>query len=134
MPNKKRIEHKKDHSGSQNKAISGILSVNARGTGYLRSLDKNKEDIEIQNNNLNTALNGDTVSVAILPSRKGERTAGKVLTIEKRAKKAFAGILGKENNYFLQNILSFFSILYQLYYHERVNIYCATFSQKNFHK
>ena len=100
MPNKKRIEHKKDHSGSQNKAISGILSVNARGTGYLRSLDKNKEDIEIQNNNLNTALNGDTVSVAILPSRKGERTAGKVLTIEKRAKKAFAGILGKENNFY----------------------------------
>ena len=84
----------------ENKAISGILSVNARGTGYLRSIDKTKEDIEIQNNNLNTALNGDTVSVAILPSRKNERTTGKVLTIEKRAKKAFAGILGKEKDFY----------------------------------
>ena len=98
MPNKKRFEHNKPRPDSQNKATSGILSVNARGTGYLRSIDKTKEDIEIQNNNLNTALNGDTVSVAILPNRKNERTAGKVLTIEKRAKKAFAGILQKEND------------------------------------
>jgi len=78
--------------------ISGILSVNARGVGYLKSVDKNKEDIEIQNNNLNTALNGDTVLVSILPNSKNQRTAGKVLTIKKRAKKVFAGILEKQDN------------------------------------
>jgi ribonuclease R len=91
MPNKNRPEHKK-HTA---KTLSGIISINARGTGYLRSKDKAQEDIEIQNANLNTALNGDTVTVAIIPNRKGERVAGKVIDVEKRAKKAFAGILGK---------------------------------------
>jgi len=84
----------------QNKAVSGTLSVNARGVGYLRSIDKSKEDIEIQNTNLNTALHGDTVSVVILPSGKNERPAGKIISIEKRAKKAFAGILEKEKDFY----------------------------------
>ncbi len=84
------------------KELSGILSVNARGVGYLRSLDKTKEDIEIQNNNLNTALNGDTVTVLPLPAKGKERPAGKVVSVEKRAKKVFTGILQKEKNtYFL---------------------------------
>ena len=86
MPNKK-----------ENKIISGVLSVNARGTGYLKVTDKKGEDIEIQNNNLNTALNGDTVSIIILSSRKNERVSGKVLSIEKRAKRTFDIIVSKEN-------------------------------------
>ncbi len=91
MPNKK-----------ENKIISGVLSVNARGTGYLKVTDKKGEDIEIQNNNLNTALNGDTVSIIILSSRKNERVSGKVLSIEKRAKRTFVGVLEKEGDiYFL---------------------------------
>jgi len=102
MSNKKKFEHKKQPSEHKNKVLEGILSVNARGTGYLRAQEKDAEDVEIQNNNLNTALHGDTVSVSILPSRKNERPQGKVLTIQKRAKKAFAGILEKENDtYFL---------------------------------
>lgn len=103
MPNKNRQKHKKLTS----KDLSGIISINARGTGYLRSLDpitkranKNIEDIEIQNENLNTALNGDTVTVAIIPSRKGERVAGKVISVDKRAKKVFAGILKKEKDFY----------------------------------
>jgi len=102
MSNTRRFQHKKHASEPQNKVLSGVLSVNARGTGYLKSVDKEKEDIEIQNNNLNTALNGDTVSVVILPTQKNKRVSGKVLSIEKRVKKTFAGILEKENeNYFL---------------------------------
>jgi ribonuclease R len=81
-----------------NKAITGILSVNARGIGYLKSIIKDKEDLEIQNSNLNTGLNGDTVLVLPLPGRGGERPAGKVISVEKRAKRAFAGILQKEND------------------------------------
>ena len=84
----------------KSKTLSGIISINARGTGYLRSKDKAQEDIEIQNANLNTALNGDTVTVTIIPNRKGERTAGKVLDVEKRFKKAFAGILQKEKDFY----------------------------------
>jgi len=84
----------------KSKAISGIISINARGVGYLRSVSKDMQDIEIQNTNLNTALNGDTVSVQIIPSRKGERTAGKVLSVDKRAKKVFTGILNKEKDFY----------------------------------
>ncbi len=82
---------------NKNKTISGVLSVNARGVGYLKSLDKEKTDIEIQNNNLNTALNGDTVLVSILPARKNEKVSGRVIQIEKRAKKDFVGILVSQN-------------------------------------
>lgn len=84
----------------KNKVISGIISINARGVGYLRSKNKEQDDIEIQNANLNTALNGDSVTVQIVPNRKGERTAGKVLNVDKRAKKVFAGILNKEKDFY----------------------------------
>ncbi len=103
MPNKKRFQSKRPTS----KAISGILSVNSRGVGYFKPFDKStttnhskeaNQDIEIQNNNLNTALNGDTVLVSIISDRRSSRTNGKVIKIEKRAKKVFTGILIKQNN------------------------------------
>lgn len=104
MSNKNKKEHKK----LQIKTISGVLSVNARGIGYLKTQDPfapavgPKEDIEIQNANLNTALHGDTVTVTILPSRKGERISGKVIDVQNRVKKIFAGILQREKDtYFL---------------------------------
>jgi ribonuclease R len=106
MPNKKRFRSK----NYKNKAMSGVLSVNSRGVGYFKLRDKDfisknpKEvkDIEIQNNNLNTALNGDTVLVSIISDRRSSRVNGKVIKIEKRAKKVFTGILNKQNNnYFL---------------------------------
>jgi ribonuclease R len=104
---KKHFEHKKT-----GQTFSGILSVNARGVGYLRSLDKTKEDIEIQNADLNTALHGDTVSVVLVSKRPQPRPAknrngkdnpaGKVVAIERRAKKAFVGIIERQKSeYFL---------------------------------
>ena len=102
MSSKNKSNHNKAHKPAESKTLSGILSVNTRGVGYLSAEDKEKEDIEIQNNNLNTALHGDTVTVNLLPARGNARPAGKVISIEKRAKKAFAGILEKENDkYFL---------------------------------
>lgn len=103
---------------TEKKNLTGVLSVNARGTGYLRSTDPNKDDIEIQNADLNTALHGDTVEVELLsmnqakagglkkksiPGRPEKNNPqGRVVNIEKRAKKAFAGILEQENgHYFL---------------------------------
>ncbi len=82
----------------EKKKLTGTISVNARGTGYLK---QEPEDIEIQNENLNTALHGDTVTVIPL-SKKAPRPQGKVVSVDKRAKKAFAGILEKEQgHYFL---------------------------------
>jgi len=102
MPSKHRSNHKKQEKTLPSKTLTGVLSVNSRGVGYLRSETKDLEDVEIQNNSLNTALNGDMVTVALLPTRGKERRAGKVLSIENRAKKVFAGILQKEKDtYFL---------------------------------
>jgi len=102
MKNTNKFNPHKQVSKTQNRVISGILSVNTRGIGYIKTLDKDEEDIEIQNSNLNTALNGDTVTVQILPKSKGVRVNGKVINIDKRAKKSFVGILEKENGkYFL---------------------------------
>jgi ribonuclease R len=54
--------------------IVGFLTVNARGTGYLATSDKpdrdRSEDIEIDNEFLNTALNGDEVAVVLLSGEK----------------------------------------------------------------
>ncbi len=106
MPNQKRFQSKR----STGKAMSGILSINSRGVGYFKLLDKDfitknpkeKKDIEIQNNNLNTALNGDTVLISLVSDRRSSRINGKVIKIEKRAKNVFTGILMKQNNnYFL---------------------------------
>ncbi len=119
MPNKNKGRHNKQAKHKQNKenkTISGILSVNTRGIGYLRTqndlVNLKKQDIEIQNNNLNTALNGDMVTVTIIPivfrgstkSARGKenRVQGRVLTIEQRAKRKFVGILEKQkDDYFL---------------------------------
>jgi ribonuclease R len=104
MPNK----HKPNHRKPEQKSLSGVLSVNARGVGYLkmdsRLRGNDTPDIEIQNSDLNTALHGDTVSVVLIPGKKNFKNnpAGKVLSIERRAKKAFAGILKSEKGkYFL---------------------------------
>jgi len=103
MPHKSKSHHQTSHKHHRTEQkLSGILSVNTRGVGYLRSIDKNKEDIEIQNNNLNTALHGDMITVSLLPTRGNDRPTGKVVSIEKRAKKVFAGILQSEKGqYFL---------------------------------
>ena len=100
MPKKKGFRHDKHLPKVRSKNLSGVLSVNTRGTGYLKAKNKNEEDIEILARNLNTALNGDTVTATLLPQRKGERQAGKITTIEKRFKKAFAGILKVDGDTF----------------------------------
>lgn len=95
MPNTNKSSHKKH----VDKILTGTISLNARGVGYLRqttsakSSSGAKEDIEIQNANLNTALNGDSVTVSLLPRRKDERASGQVIKIDKRAKRNFVGIL-----------------------------------------
>lgn len=87
MSNNK-CEYKKD----QPNLICGVISINRRGTGYLAHSDC-EEDVEIQNQNLNTALHGDTVEIQILPKVKGRRMAGEVKNILERAKTNFVGII-----------------------------------------
>ena len=98
---------KKTHKHIEKTKIGkqGIISISAKGTGYVTLTDEtsNKKDknndIEIEAKYLNTALNGDTVEIVIHP-KIGTRRTGEVKKIISRLKMSFAGVLENENNLF----------------------------------
>lgn len=71
-----------------------------KGLGFINDeLESFPEDILIEDGFLNTAMNGDTVEVSLLPPKKDLRQTGKVTKIVKRAKTVFVGTIetaGKE--------------------------------------
>ncbi|HAS80822.1 TPA: ribonuclease R [Candidatus Nomurabacteria bacterium] len=91
-------EYKKEEK-RVSKVIQGIISVSAKGTGYLRVPDY-KEDPEINFKDLNTALHGDVVEIILNPKGHGRITA-KVSKIISRAKIGFSGVLEKKDNKYL---------------------------------
>ncbi len=85
---------------AQNTA-EGVISINSKGIGYIRTEVKD-EDIEIDSRFLNTALHGDRVKVTLHPKKSRGRVTGEISEILVRAKPGFAGTLEIENgNYFL---------------------------------
>jgi len=81
------------------KTLKGIIKVNHRGVGYLKVLDL-KEDIEIENFYLKTALNNDEVEVRLLSKTKDKRQQGEIIQILKRAKEQFVGTVEKKGDTF----------------------------------
>jgi ribonuclease R len=79
--------------------IQGQITVSKRGIGYVPTdyPPAGGEDIEIQNDYINTALNRDTVEIALLPKVEGERLHGEVIKIIKRAKTQFVGTIEKKD-------------------------------------
>jgi ribonuclease R len=75
----------------------GIISVSSKGVGYLEIPDLS-EDIEIQAEHLNTALNKDEVEAVLIPGVIRGRRQGKVLKVTKRAKESFVGVLEKTDS------------------------------------
>jgi len=79
-------EAPKEHT--QKKHIQGVVQVNRRGVGYLKWADEpEKDDIEIQNNLLGGALNGDTIEVEL--TGLFPRPTGKVVKLIERSKTEF---------------------------------------------
>jgi len=76
-------------------ALRGIISINSQGTGYLAKPGF-RQDIEIENEHLGTALNGDEVEAVLLPRGNSQRTQGKVVSIIKRLRLKFVGVV-REN-------------------------------------
>lgn len=72
------------------KSVKGNISISGRGDGYLE-VEGFEDDIEIQNNNLKTALNRDEVEVKILPKKQNGRIQGEVIKIIRRNKTNFVG-------------------------------------------
>ena len=76
--------------------VTGRITITSKGVGYLKNPDL-AEDIEIQNNFLNTALHGDEVEVTLHAKIEGQRQNGEVVRIINRAKIGFVGVIDREN-------------------------------------
>lgn len=78
-----------------NEHLIGTIAVSSKATGYFEvptEDPKNEiDDIEVDSNNLNTALNGDEVEIALLPQVTGEKIKAEVVRIISRARTSFVG-------------------------------------------
>ncbi len=72
--------------------ITGIVDVKSTGKAYVIS-DESAEDIMVQPNNTNRALNGDKVKVYIMPQRKDRKPEGEIIEILERGKSKYVGII-----------------------------------------
>ena|SRR3989338_7886472 len=95
--------HKRDRAKEKNTEVSlqGTINVTSKGVGYFEH-DDYAEDIEIQPELLNKALNNDEVLVKVLRTKKNKRIQGEVVRVTKRAKTEFVGTLEcEQGSYFL---------------------------------
>ncbi len=72
--------------------VTGIVDMKSTGKAYIISPDLS-EDVFIESNNTNHALNGDKVKVHLFPKRKNRKPEGIIVEIIERAKKQFVGIV-----------------------------------------
>ncbi|QBA65366.1 ribonuclease R [Muriicola soli] len=70
----------------------GKIEVTARGNAYV-IVDGLDDDIFISNNKINRAFDGDIVEVLVKPKRKSNKLEGEVVSIIKRKKNNFVGVL-----------------------------------------
>ncbi len=74
---------------------TGRMSITSKGIGYVKNPEFS-EDVEIQNQFLNTALNGDEVEISLHAKVADKRQNGEVLRIITRAKTGFVGVIERE--------------------------------------
>ncbi|MHB1330520.1 MAG: ribonuclease R [Minisyncoccota bacterium] len=79
--------------------IEGTIRVTGKGVGYFSIIDV-EQDIEVQPEHINTALNGDTVRIEILPKELYGRKQGKVTEILRRKKTHFVGTIEEDRGNF----------------------------------
>ena len=77
---------------SQTQIITGKLSMNAKGFGFV-VIDEDSEDVYIGKDNLNGALNKDMVEVLVLPESEGHSCEGRVLRILERGMTKVVGLI-----------------------------------------
>ena len=83
--------------------LTGRISTTRKGAGYIDDPDPRKDSIYIEEGNLKTALNGDTVEVsfAMKNIRGVKQPVGQILRIVERAKDHFVGIVDISNNEYI---------------------------------
>src|SRR6266567_8645439 len=86
---KKREKEKR--SGSDEQLLKGVIDVTRSGMGYV-AVENLPVDILVRQNDLNTALHGDTVKVKIKESKHGgRRIQGTVVDVLSRKQTEFMG-------------------------------------------
>lgn len=77
------VSRHKDRYYLNNGFVCGKLDISANGTGFLAPYDKRfKQDIIIENKNLNASHYGDIVLAKLLPLKKKRQSAKVVMTLE----------------------------------------------------
>ena len=77
---------------------TGIIEVNAKGSGYI-ICEAFDDDIYIGSNNLNKALHLDEVEFYVFRRRRNGRLEGEVTQIIKRAKSSYVGVIQIHKSY-----------------------------------
>ena len=77
---------------------TGIIEVNAKGSGYI-ICEAFDDDIYIGSNNLNKALHLDEVEFYVFKRRRNGRLEGEVTQIIKRAKSSYVGVIQIHKSY-----------------------------------
>lgn len=85
----KQLENK---ANNETGLVTGIIDLNSKGIGFLE-VEGHDEDIEIQNERLNLALDKDEVEVKILSEKIKGREQGEVIKILKQSKRTFVGVI-----------------------------------------
>ncbi|MCL9804119.1 ribonuclease R [Flavobacterium amniphilum] len=76
----------------------GVIDMTSRKTAYFVS-EEFEEDVFIPTNNLNHALDGDTVKVYVYNRRKGKRPEAEVIEVLDRKKTEFVGVIDIQKNF-----------------------------------
>jgi ribonuclease R len=74
------------------KTIQGVVDMTMNGAAFIE-IPERKDDIFVSERNLNFALDGDTVEIAVFPRGNGKRVEGEVIEIVKRAQTHFIGLI-----------------------------------------
>ncbi len=80
--------------------VVGKLEGHDKGFGFVISKDKEREDVFITADNMNGAMNGDTVIANILKkSEAGKREEGEIIRVLERGNKFLVGTFEDNNNF-----------------------------------
>lgn len=85
-------------SNQKQEELTGIVDHVSSRFAYVK-LGNDQEDIFIKGRDLATAVDGDTVTVKLLPTKHGEHVEGKVTGILKRNRTRFAGKVELSKNF-----------------------------------
>ncbi|MFA5815816.1 MAG: ribonuclease R [Bacteroidales bacterium] len=79
--------------------IIGTVQITRSGAAYIIT-DEVKEDVYINNRNVNRALNGDKVKVYLYARREGQRLMGEIVEILEQRERTFVGTIERSSGYY----------------------------------